>query len=55
MSIHGYIAGANGKMDWMVWNSDEKLKKYILELTGPVDTIVLGRKMTDGLFHIGPI
>lgn len=48
MSIDGYIAGANGKMDWMVWDWDEKLKKYIFELTEPVDTIILGRKMTDG-------
>ena len=48
MSIDGYIAGPNGEMDWMVWNWDDKLKKYVFELTEPVDTIILGRKMTDG-------
>ena len=35
-------------MDWMVWDWDDKLKKYVFELTEPVDTIILGRKMTDG-------
>lgn len=48
MSIDGYIAGLNGEMDWMVWNWDDKLKNYEFELTEPVDTIILGRKMTDG-------
>ena len=48
MSIDGYIAGLNGEMDWMVWNWDDKLKNYVFESTEPVDTIILGRKMTDG-------
>jgi dihydrofolate reductase len=48
MSIDGYIAGPNGEMDWMVWNWDDKLKNYVFELHKPVDTILLGRKMTDG-------
>ena len=48
MSVDGYIAGLNGEMDWMVWNGDDKLKNYVFELTELVDTIILGRKMTDG-------
>ena len=49
MSIDGYIAGPNGEMDWMVWDwDDDKLKNRIFELTESVDTIILGRKMTDG-------
>jgi dihydrofolate reductase len=48
MSIDGYIAGPNGEMDWMVWNWDDELKNYVFDLTEPVDTIILGRKMTDG-------
>jgi len=48
MSVDSYIAGPNGEMDWMVWNWDDKLKSYVFELTEHVDTIILGRKMTDG-------
>ncbi|MFL6383519.1 MAG: dihydrofolate reductase family protein, partial [Nitrososphaeraceae archaeon] len=49
MSVDGYIAGPNGEMDWMVrdWD-DNKLKNRVFELTESVDTIILGRKMTDG-------
>jgi dihydrofolate reductase len=48
MSIDGYIAGPKGEMDWLVWNWDDKLKGYVNELTESVDTILLGRKMTEG-------
>jgi dihydrofolate reductase len=51
MSVDGYIARPNGEMDWMVrdWD-DNKLKNrvFVFELTESVDTIILGRKMTDG-------
>jgi dihydrofolate reductase len=48
MSVEGYIAGPNGEMDWMVWNWDDELKDYVIKITAPVDTIVLGRKMAEG-------
>src|SRR5215475_11441193 len=48
MSIDGYIAGPNGEMDWMIWDLDDKIKNHISELIESVDTIILGRKMTDG-------
>ena len=48
MSVDGYIAGPNGEMDWMVWDWDDALKQYVTDLTEPVDTIVLGRKLAEG-------
>lgn len=48
MSTDGYIAGPKGEMDWLVWNWDDKLKEYVNELTESVDSILLGRKMTEG-------
>jgi dihydrofolate reductase len=47
MSIDGCIAGPNGEMDWMVGLSDDKHIKYAYELMQSIDTILLGRKMTD--------
>jgi len=47
MSIDGCIAGPNNEQDWMVWDGDEKLKEYENRLHEPVDTILLGRKMTN--------
>jgi dihydrofolate reductase len=32
----------------MTWNWDDELKKYTADLTYSFDTIILGRKMTDG-------
>ena len=48
MSVDGFIAGPNGEMDWMIMDWDDKIRNYVFELTEPVDTILLGRKMTDG-------
>ena len=48
MTVDGYIAGLNGEMDWMQWNWDDELKKYVTEITEPVDCIVLGRKLAEG-------
>lgn len=45
MSVDGYIAGNDGALDWMEWNWDDELKKYVTEITEPVDCIVLGRKL----------
>ena len=47
MSIDGCIAGPNGEMDWMVGLSDDKQIKYAYQLMESIDTILLGRKMTD--------
>ena len=47
MSIDGCIAGPNNEMDWMGGLLDDELIKYVYKLHEPVDTILLGRKMTD--------
>ena len=48
MTVDGYIAGRNGEMDWMTFNWDNELNKYVNEITEPVDCIVLGRKLAQG-------
>ena len=48
MTVDGFMAGPNGEMDWMVWDWDDELKKYVKEITAPVDCIVLGRKLAQG-------
>ena len=47
MTLDGYIAGPKGEMDFMTWNWDDGLKKYVTDLTEPVDCIVLGRKLAE--------
>jgi len=48
MTVDGFVAGPNGELDWMTFGSDDALSKRINELTDTSDTILLGRKMTDG-------
>ena len=43
-----FVAGPNGELDWMTWNWSDDIKKYVNDLHDTVDTILLGRKMTDG-------
>jgi dihydrofolate reductase len=47
MSIDGFIAGPNNEMDWMDFTWNEKLREYEDGLHETVDTILLGRKMTN--------
>jgi dihydrofolate reductase len=48
MTIDGYIAGINREMDWTARDWDDELKKYVGEITKPVDCIILGRKLAQG-------
>ena len=48
MTVDGYIAGPNGEMDMMTWNWDDELKRYVDNITEPVDCIILGRKLAEG-------
>lgn len=47
LSVDGFHSGPNGEMDWMTFATDDKIKNVIYDILDPVDTILLGRKMTD--------
>lgn len=47
-TVDGFVGGPNGELDWMTWNWSTDIKNYVTDLTNSVDTILLGRKMTDG-------
>jgi len=46
-SVDGCIAGPNNEMNWIDFTWNEKLRQYEDSLHKPVDTIILGRKMTN--------
>jgi len=48
ITVDGYMAGLNNQMDWVAFNWDNGLKKYVAELTDPVDCIILGRNLALG-------
>lgn len=48
MTVDGFVGTENGELDWMNMNWDNKIMDYVNELTDSVDTILLGRKMTEG-------
>jgi len=51
ITVDGYVAGPNGEMDWMNFTQDDALEAYVNALTDSADTILLGRKMTDGFVN----
>ena len=54
MTIDGFVARPNGEMDWMNPNKemdDDKLMPYIDSLIDSSDTILMGRKMTEGFVN----
>ena len=51
ISVDGFVAGPNGELDWMTWEHGDKLIEQINELTDTSDTILIGRKMTDGFIN----
>ena len=48
ITVDGFVAGPEGQLDWMTWAWDDELKSFVNRLTDTVDTILLGRKMTEG-------
>jgi dihydrofolate reductase len=51
ITIDGFVAGTEGQLDWMTRAMDEKLLAFINHLTDTSDTILLGRKMTEGFIE----
>jgi dihydrofolate reductase len=48
ITVDGFVAGPNGQLDWMTFDMDERLLSLINHLADTSDTILLGRKMTEG-------
>lgn len=48
MTLDGFVARPDGKLDWMTWQWDDKLTGFVTDLTQSFDTILLGRNMTPG-------
>ncbi len=48
ITVDGFISGQNGEMDWMCFPWTEDIISYVREITDPVDTIILGRKLAEG-------
>jgi dihydrofolate reductase len=51
MTVDGFVAGPEGQLDWMTFDMDEKLLSFINHLTDTSDTILMGRKMTEGFVN----
>jgi dihydrofolate reductase len=48
VTADGFVAGPEGQLDWMTQPWDDQLVAYVNHLTDTSDTILLGRKMTEG-------
>src|SRR5262249_53868087 len=51
ITADGFVAGAEGQLDWMTWNMDEEIRGFIQHLIDMSDTILMGRKMTPGFIE----
>ncbi len=47
-TVDGYMCGPNGEMDWMLFEWSDDVGTYIWDMTGSVDTIVMGRNLAEG-------
>lgn len=48
ITVDGFVAGPEGQLDWIIMAMDDRLLSFINHLTDTSDTILLGRKMTEG-------
>lgn len=51
ITVDGYVARPDGGLDWMTFTPDETMFSAINALTDSSDTILLGRKMTQGFVN----
>jgi dihydrofolate reductase len=49
VSVDGFMATPDHKMDFLTWNWDAALKKYVGDLTGSSDTMLLGTVLYQGM------
>src|ERR1700744_5458583 len=49
LSIDGFMATPDHKMDFLTWTWDAALKKYVGDLTGSADTMLLGTVLYQGM------
>ena len=49
LSLDGFVCGTQGEMDWMVWDWDDVIKRYVTELTNSADTFLMGRATGEGM------
>ncbi len=48
VTLDGFVGGPNGEMDWMIFDWDDEIKNDVNTLIDSSDTILMGRKMSDG-------
>jgi dihydrofolate reductase len=51
VTVDGFVAGPEGQLDWMTQPWDDQLVAFVQHLTDTSDTILLGRKMTEGFVN----
>ena len=49
MSLDGFVGGPAGEMDWLTQEWDDLLKRYTIDLTNSIDTVLLGRATGEGM------
>jgi len=48
MTVDGFVAGPNGEQNWLEPNQDDEFKRlYQNDIIDSVDTLLMGRKMTE--------
>ncbi len=51
ITVDGFVADPEGKLDWTLHPWDARLEAFVNDLHDACDTILLGRKMTEGFIR----